>query len=150
MECDICAIKNLVYRYADHIDRGELQSVAGMFSHGRILAVDESGAETAITGAEAVHGLYASFTRLYEDDGTPHTLHMTTNVIADIDQGGQAARAKSYAIVFQAVDGFPLQPIIGVRYYDRFEKSGEGWRFSERKIETRMAGDLSRHLLRHV
>jgi hypothetical protein len=150
VECDICKVKNLIYRYADSIDRGDLEGAAALFSHGRIIALDETGGETAIVGAEAVHGLYAAFTRLYEDDGSPHTLHMTTNVIADIDPGGEAASARSYAVVFQAVDGFPLQPVIGVRYYDRFEKSGQGWRFSERKIETRMAGDLSRHLLRPV
>ena len=150
MECDICAVKNLIYRYADCIDRGDLQSVADLFSHGRIIALDEAGGETDIVGAEAVHGLYVSFTRLYEDDGSPHTLHVTTNVIVDVDPDGQAASARSYAVVFQAVDGFPLQPIIGVRYYDRFEKAGGDWRFSERKIETRMAGDLSRHLLRPV
>ena len=45
---------------------------------------------------------------------------------------------------------FLLPSTIGVRYYDHFEKPGQGWRFIERKIETRLAGDLSRHLLRPV
>jgi hypothetical protein len=50
-------------------------------------------------------------------------------------------------MVFQALEEFPLQPIIGVRYHDRFARTGAGWRFAERRIDTRLVGDLSRHLL---
>ncbi len=31
MECDVCAIKNLIYRYAELTDHGELDRVAGLF-----------------------------------------------------------------------------------------------------------------------
>lgn len=150
MSCDSCAIKNLIYQYADHLDSGRLDSVAAMFSHGRLLAMDGAGEESTIAGAEAVAALYRAFTRVYEDNGTPHTLHMTTNVIVDVEAGTDRASAKSYAVVFQAVEDFPLQPIIGVRYHDRFEKSDGEWRFSERRIETHLIGDLSRHLLQPV
>ena len=39
VSCDTCAIKNLVYQYAHHIDSGDLEGVAAMFSEGKILAV---------------------------------------------------------------------------------------------------------------
>jgi len=147
MQCDACEIKNVIYTYADYLDRGDLDSVAAMFSHGRILAVDGEGKESAVIGAQAVDAMYRNFTRLYEDNGTPHTKHMTTNVIVELEDDGLGASARSYAVVFQAVDDFPLQPIIGVRYYDRFEKEEGQWRFSERRIESHLFGDLSRHLL---
>jgi hypothetical protein len=150
MQCDTCAIKNVIYQYADYLDRGDLGSVAQLFAHGRILAAGSDGQESAIVGAEAVGAMYRNFTRLYEDNGTPHTKHMTTNVMVDLEEDGVGASARSYAVVFQAVDGFPLQPIIGVRYYDRFEKVGGQWRFSERRIESELFGDLSRHLLQPV
>jgi len=147
MQCDSCDIKNLIYRYADHIDRGNLAEVAAMFSMARLLAVTGDGQATEIIGEQAIHEMYRSFTRLYEDNGTPHTKHMTSNVIVALAPGGATATAQSYAVVFQALDDFPLQPIIGVRYYDRFAQGPDGWYFTERKIESHLFGDLSRHLL---
>lgn len=150
MECDVCAIKNLIYRYADRIDRGDLEGVAELFRNGRIVAPDGQGRENIIAGVEAVKGMYSAFTRLYEDDGSPHTLHMTTNVTVDVAADGRGASARSYAVVFQALADFPLQPIIGVRYADQFARTADGWQFSERRIETRLSGDLDRHLLQPV
>jgi 3-phenylpropionate/cinnamic acid dioxygenase small subunit len=148
VSCDHCAIKNLIYRYAHHIDDGDLDAVAAMFEEGRIVAVDGQGRQSNIVGAEAVLALYRSFTRIYDDNATPHTLHMTSNVLIDVEAGGGRASASSYAMVFQALDTFPLQPIIGVRYHDRFVRADAGWRFAERRIDTHLVGDLSRHLLR--
>jgi hypothetical protein len=150
MSCDSCEIKNLIYQYADHIDRGDLDEVAAMFALGKIVAAGADGRETDVVGAQAVGAMYRVFTRLYEDDGTPHTLHMTTNVVVNVDAAGVSASARSYAVVFQCVDDLPLQPIIGVRYHDRFEKSEQGWYFSERKIDSHLFGDLSKHLLQSV
>lgn len=150
MQCDSCDIKNLIYRYADYLDRGELDNVAILLGQGRLLAVAGDGVANEIVGEQAIRQMYTSFTRLYDDNGTPHTKHMTTNVIVDVANDGASAKARSYAIVFQAVDDFPLQPIIGVRYYDSFVADPEGWRFAERKIESHLFGDLSRHLLQPV
>ena len=149
-ECDSCAIRKLVYQYADHIDRGDLQALAAMFSHGRIIASDSEGRENEFVGEEAVYGLMNAFTRLYPDDGTPHTKHMTTNVMVELAEDGRTASSQAYCIVFQALPDFPLQPVIGVRYHDRFEKTEKGWRFSRRRMETDLIGDLSRHLLQAI
>jgi hypothetical protein len=54
--------------------------------------------------------------------------------------------ARSSYVVLQAVDGFPLQPIIAGRYVDRFERDGTGWHFSERRFLVDLTGDLSHHL----
>ncbi len=148
MNCDCCAIKNLIYQYAHHIDNGDLDSVAAMFDAGRIIAVDAQGRETGIEGRAAVLALYQSFTRIYADNNTPHTVHMTTNVVVEVEDAGSRASATSSAVVFQAVEEFPLQPIIAVRYRDTFTRGSAGWRFEQRRIDTRLTGDLSRHLLR--
>jgi hypothetical protein len=148
MSCDSCDIQALIYRYAQHIDNGDLEGAAALFANGKLVATDAEGRAVDIVGAAAVRALYQSYTRLYEDDGTPHTLHMTTNVLVDVAQDGGSASASSYAMVFQALPDFPLQPIIGVRYHDRFVKAGLAWQFAERRIETYLHGDLSRHLLR--
>ena len=150
MTCDSCEIKNLVYRYADLIDSGDLQGVASLLAGATLVTGDGSGVETEIRGEQEILGLYRAFARLYEDDGTPHTLHLTGNVMVEVEPGGETARAQSVAVVFQALDGFPLQPIITVRYHDNFTRGGDGWCFSLRRIETRLVGDLSHHLLQSI
>tara|TARA_B100000767_G_scaffold245427_1_gene244306 strand:+ start:246 stop:710 length:465 start_codon:yes stop_codon:yes gene_type:complete len=145
--CGSCAIKKLIYQYADHIDSGELGPLSEMFEHARIIGVTPDGDESVVEGQEGVLAMYQNFTRIYPKSGTPSTLHVTTNVIVDIDESGRSASSKSYAVVFQAVDALPLQPIIGVRYLDAFTKSGDQWRFTERKIISSLIGDLSQHLL---
>lgn len=148
MNCDSCDIKALIYRYAQHIDNGDLESAAALFANGKLVVADAEGGAVEIVGAAAVRALYQSYTRLYEDDGTPHTLHMTTNVLVNMTEGATTASASSYAVVFQALPDLPLQPIIGVRYYDQFVKLSSEWQFAERRIETYLHGDLSRHLFR--
>lgn len=150
MQCDICEIKNLIYSYADYIDRGEFEAVAALLNEATLVTADNRGSEIEINGEQAILDMYRQFARRYEDDGTPHTQHLTGNVIVDVGRDGQSAKGRCYAMVFQALDDFPLQAVIGVRYHDDFIKGHSGWRFSQRRIETRLHGDLSRHLLKPI
>ena len=93
-----------------------------------------------------IEAMYTQFTRVYPETGTPRTRHVTSNVIIEPD-GEEAARAQSYILVHQATDTLALQPIIGGRYYDRFVKVNAAWRFSERRMEMDLFGNLSAHLL---
>ena len=54
MQCDSCGIKNLIYQYADYLDRGDLRSVAALFDGGRLVALMQGGAESEIVGEQAV------------------------------------------------------------------------------------------------
>lgn len=137
-------IENLLYTYAERIDLGDLEGVADLFTHGMIRA---AGAEGAIKGRDAVLALYQGSTRIYEDNGTPHTKHVTTNVIIEVADDRSEASARSYFSVFQSLPDFPLQAIIAGRYHDRFERVEGHWRFSERVMMPELFGDLSRHLL---
>ena len=73
-------------------------------------------------------------------------MHCITNVTVDVDDSATVASARSYFTVLQAVDDFPLQPIIAGKYHDRFEKIDGTWRFRERIIHPDLIGDLSRHM----
>jgi hypothetical protein len=92
--------------------------------------------------------MYGDGTRRYEDNGTPHTKHVTTNLMVNVDEEAGTATARSYFTVLQALpDSLALQPIIAGRYHDRFEKVDGAWRFSERRMLVDLVGDLSQHLL---
>ena len=147
MHNDVCEIKNLIYEYAHCLDDGDLEAVAELFAHGSIVGVASDGSESVSAGKAAVREMYQRFTRLYTDDGTPHTLHHTSNIVVRVGEDREHATAKSYAVVFQSLEDFPMQPIIGVRYTDTFHKIDNCWFFDQRRIDSRLFGDLSRHLL---
>jgi SnoaL-like domain len=140
---DYFAIQNLIYRYCDRIDRGDFAGIAQLFAHAEIHV---PALPAPVRGVAAIEAMYTQFTRLYPETGTPRTRHVTSNVIIEPD-GVDAARAQSYVLVHQATDVLPLQPIIGGRYYDRFAKTEGAWRFTERRMEMDLFGNLSAHLL---
>jgi len=137
-------IENLLYRYAELIDDGDLEGVARLFEHGEILA---PAATSGAKGYDEVLQMYQGSARIYPETGTPRTRHVTTNAIIEVDEGAGTATARSYFTVFQAVDNFGLQPIIAGRYHDVFEHVDGRWRFRTRRMLPDLYGDLSRHLL---
>lgn len=133
-------ITHLLFTYAERIDAGDLEGVAGLFEH----ATYRSQAGTEYRGTAAVLEVLRRFVVLY--DGTPRTRHVTTNVIIEIDEPRNVATARSYYTVLQATDGLALQPIIAGRYHDRFERMSGVWCFADRFVFIDLVGDLSKHL----
>ena len=135
------AIRNLLGLYCERMDAGDFDGLGALFDRARL--VEEHGALVA-EGADGVAALYRNGTRLYE--GSPRTRHITADTIIEVDHDGRGATARSSYVVFQAADGFALQPIIAGRYRDRFVAGDAGWRFAERCFFVDQVGDLSHHL----
>ncbi len=139
----VTEIRNLVFVYAERIDAGDFEGLADLFTHAEMTF---GGIDTVVHGREAALEQYRASTRLYPD-GTPRTKHVTTNVQVHVDDGAGTAESRSYFTVFQQTPELPMQPIIGGRYEDRFERVDGAWRFSHRRIISDLFGDLSQHLL---
>lgn len=141
---DLQQIKNLLFRYADAVDRGDFEEVGRLFESAAVwLPGDE---EPSVRGGAAFTQMFRDAVITYpETGGTPRTQHVTTNVIVEAEGNGRAS-SQSYFTVYQSAPGFPMQPVIGGYYRDRFEKTGHTWRFTERREYVRTAGDLSHHL----
>lgn len=137
-------IADLLTRYMMLIDAGDFAGIGALFRHAILRG---PGNDQGTRGHEQVRQLYQSTTRLYPDTGTPHTQHLLSNVLIEVDPSGLSATAQSCFTVFQALPDFPLQAIIAGRYRDRFEKVEGQWRFMERVMMPELLGDLSRHLL---
>jgi hypothetical protein len=135
-------IERLIFLYAERIDAGNFAGVADLLAD----AVVKASGGVVADGRAAVLRMYEKSTRRYED-GTPHTKHVTTNVITEVDEASGTATARSYFTVLQSLPDFPLQVIIAGRYHDRFARESGSWRFTERDIIPEVYGDLSRHLL---
>lgn len=137
-------IENLIYRYAELIDNGDLDGVASLFRHAEIYSPAH---DVTRSGYEQVLQMYQLSCRIHETTGTPLTKHLTTNVIVEVADDTGSATARSYYTVIQATPALPLQPIISGRYRDTFEKVDSTWRFSRREMLVDLIGDCSEHLL---
>lgn len=141
---DLLAIQNLVYKYTWHIDHGDFAAMAAMFADADVTLP----AGVYRKDPQALADVFKEYVRIYPD-GTPRTRHVTTNLIVEPISSTEA-EASSAVTVFQQTDQLPLQPIIGTRNFDRFEKVGGRWRFSARRIEIDLFGNLSAHMLKVI
>jgi SnoaL-like domain len=117
---------NLLYRYAECIDTGDLAGAAALFEHAR-LRVDGDGT----VGAARMLALWKARVVLYPD-GTPRTKHVVSNPIIEVDETAGTASCRSYYTVLQQTDDFPLQTVVTGRYQDQFERVGGQWRYAFR------------------
>jgi len=138
------AIENLLYIYAERMDAGDFSAVAALFEG----ATYGSAGGPMLSGSAELGSVLRAMVQLH--DGTPRTKHVTTNVLVEVDENGQGARARSYFTVVQALADFPLQVIVAGRYHDRFVRGESGWRFAERVVWMDLTGDLSRHLVGYL
>jgi len=134
-------ITNLLYRYAQYLDSGDLEGAASLFNHARIKNGDD-----AETDAAGVLAIWKNVVQIYPC-GTPRTKHVITNPILEIDEVAGKAICRSYYTVFQSTDKLSLQPVAAGRYYDEFECVDGVWRFSYRDYSLLdYIGDISQHL----
>lgn len=140
-------IANLIYRYAEYLDGGDLTAAASLLEHARIrIGADSDG---TVDSAWLLAFWQAAIV-LYPD-GTPRTKHVITNPIIEVDEAAGTARCRSYYTVMQQAGGFPLQAIVVGRYHDRFERVDGQWRYVFRDYTLMdLVGDLSHHLSRPV
>jgi 3-phenylpropionate/cinnamic acid dioxygenase small subunit len=135
-------ITNLLYRYAELMDAGDLEAVAGIFEHAKIKM---SGVEGPVGAAELLD-TWRRWVKIYPC-GTPRTKHVITNPIVEVDEAAGQATCRSYYTVLQQADDSPLQVVGAGRYHDAFERVEGRWRFAYRDYSLfDLKGDLSRHL----
>ena len=148
---DRTAIERLVAAYARAVDTGDLDTLGDLFASGT-LAI--GGTPVAATGADAVRALVGKGLCWYENGPgrapTPRTQHLTANLSLQFGADPDLATATSYVTVFQALDGFGLQPILSAHYDDEFTRQDGRWRFALRVLTYDLLGDLSRHFTKPV
>lgn len=135
------AIANLVYRYAELIDSGDLEGTSRLFEHARVYMGPELG---EIDAAGVLELWRKSF--IFYEGGSPRCKHVITNPIIEVDEEAGTGTCRSYYTVMQQAGDGPLQAVICGRYHDEFERVDGKWRFSRRDYSLHdLPGDLSRH-----
>jgi 3-phenylpropionate/cinnamic acid dioxygenase small subunit len=136
------AIESLIATYAELVDGGDFAAVGLLLADATF-----TGGAGSVSGGDAIEKLLRDNVIVY-DDGTPRTKHITTNLAIDVDEDAGTAVSRSSFTALQALPDLTLQPIVSGRYYDRFERHKGHWRFVERRVQTDLVGDVSRHLRR--
>lgn len=135
-------ITNLLYRYAELIDSGDLAGAADLFSHARL----KINGSDELQDRAGVLAVWRNYIRIYPC-GTPRTKHVITNPIIEIDEAAGTATCRSYYTVLQATDDLPLQAVAAGRYHDTFERVDGAWRYKYRDYSLLdLKGELSGHL----
>jgi len=135
-------ITNLLYRYAELIDSGDLAGAAALFEHAKIKL---NGAQEPQDN-DVVLSVWQNYMKIYPC-GTPRTKHVITNPIIEIDEAAGKATCRSYYTVLQATDELPLQIVAAGRYHDTFERVDGAWRYCYWDYSLLdLKGNLSGHL----
>lgn len=133
-------IANLLYRYAELLDGGELQAAADLFMNAKI----KSGS-SLLNNLQLLEN-WRQRVKIHPC-GTPLTKHIITNPIINVNEEAGTATCRSYYTVLQATPALPLQVIAAGRYHDEFERVAGLWRFHYRDYSLfDLPGDLSDHL----
>ena len=135
---DIEEIEALVYGYAERIDAGDMEGVVDLFAHATW--------RSTLTGQvlRERSEIKAVYERIALYDGSPRTKHLMTNLVLDVD-GSSATGRSSFTVLQGVVPGEPLQVVVAGRYFDRFERGPDGWRFADRLFVLDLGGDQSQH-----
>ncbi len=133
-------ITNLLYRYAELMDAGELEGAAQLFSHALIKT------QGGVLDNLQLLSQWRKVIKIHPC-GTPLSKHVITNPIVTVNETHDKATCRSCYTVLQATATLPLQVIAAGRYHDEFERENSVWRFSFRDYSMLdFKGDLSQHL----
>ena len=136
-------VRNLLGRYCERLDAGDLDGVGALFATGRLTTEDGT---VLATGADEVADFYRRGTRLH--DGSPRTKHLVVDTVLEPSADGvvdrrpvvvRRAAGDRRAARAAAHHRRPLRRLVRPRR----RAGGPG---SERRFAVDLIGDLSHHL----
>jgi 3-phenylpropionate/cinnamic acid dioxygenase small subunit len=132
-------LRNLLFRYAEAIDAGDLAALRDLFEHA-VITLD-GGTEWRGRRAGGDDSQPGPWRATASGGGPKGTKHVITNVLVEFSGGGDEANTRAGFTVFQANDSLPLQPIIAGRYHDGYRRIDGRWRFVSRRYIVDLVGD---------
>jgi ketosteroid isomerase-like protein len=130
MPDDRAAIEDVLYAYADLVDRARLDDLMDLFTEDAVL---DYGHGRVFTGRDTMRGLFADrLLAVYRA-----TSHHISNVRIEVEDDRARATCHVYAWHERADDG--ATPQVWGRYLDDLVRTEDGWRIARRVI--RAAGE---------
>jgi ketosteroid isomerase-like protein len=138
MSNDYWEISNLIARYAELLNLGQIDEVGELFRYGKITSTTSA---TPREGSEAVAAMYRDTVHFPEK--LPDTLLFTSNLQIHVD--GDQATGKAYFVAMHQTDR-GVAAVVAGRYHDEFRRIDGRWWFHHRHMIPDLTGDLSSHL----
>lgn len=132
-------LRNLLFRYAEAIDAGDIDALRDLFAHAVIEL--HGGATWRGRHAGGDDSQPGPWRATAAGGGPKGTKHVVSNVIVEVAASGDEASTRSSFTVLQATDSLPLQPIVAGRYHDAFRRVAGDWRFVSRRYIVDLVGD---------
>ena len=128
------AIRDLMAAYCFHVDNGEFDQFANLFTENGIF---EAGPFGKLEGRSAIYDFISA--QVPRPSEGPARKHCTLNHVIRID--GNQARADSYVVVLRECPSGIMASLAG-RYEDLLVKEGGQWRFRLRRVHFDISADL--------
>ncbi len=134
------ALTELVYRYAQAVDRLDLDALVALFLPDATISIhggdpDAPPVRQPMSGHDQIRERVAALER-YEV-----TFHHVGSHLFDI--AGDTATGETYCVAHHVstVDGERRDRVMFIRYHDRFVRADDGWRFEERRLALDLTTD---------
>jgi hypothetical protein len=138
-------IRNLLYRYCEMIDAGDVDGLVELFADA---VVSGFGATREWRGRDEIRAMYSSGDRRERTSGGRATKHFTTNALIEVDEVAGTATSRSYWVLLVSTSpNDPIRPILAGRYHDAFACIDDRWRFTAREYIVDLTGAESSALL---
>ena len=128
---DRLELADLAYAYAAALDERDVAGFAALFTEDAHLGVYEPDAELPLLGYDGRTEIAQAVGLL---DPYGETMHVVSNHRVEVD--GDQASGVVYCLAHHNTvrDGAPHNLVMTIRYHDRYRRTGDGWRFTHRKI----------------
>jgi 3-phenylpropionate/cinnamic acid dioxygenase small subunit len=128
---DRLELAELAYVYASALDERDVEGFAALFTQEGHRGVYEPDSDVALLGYDGRARIADAMALL---DPYGETMHVVSNHRVQVD--GDEAAGVVYCLAHHNTvrDGVMRNLVMTIRYYDRYRRGGEGWRFSHRKI----------------
>ena len=128
------AIRDLMAAYCFHLDNGEFDRFAALFTED---AIFEAGPFGRLEGRRAIHDFITA--QVPRPGEGPARKHCTLNHVIRVSRN--EARADSYVVVLRESSSGIIASLAG-RYEDLLVKAAGSWRFKLRRIHFDISADL--------
>jgi ketosteroid isomerase-like protein len=128
---DRLELADLAYAYAAALDERDVAAFAALFTEDAHLGVYDPESDVPLLGYDG-RAQIADAVALLDPYGA--TMHVVSNHRVGVD--GDEATGVVYCVAHHSTvrDGAPHNLVMTIRYYDRYRRTGDGWRFTHRKI----------------
>jgi uncharacterized protein (TIGR02246 family) len=127
---DELAIRDLIERYADAVNRRDASDWGALWTHDGVWEVFGG----AIAGRDAVVATWSGAMQ-----GFPFVFHLAHSAVIEV--AGDAARGR-WTISEQLVDAAGRAQTLLALYHDEYRREPGGWRIARRRLEPKYQGPL--------